>query len=207
MGKSVENLNKKELDALKEMGNIGAGNAATALSQILGRRIDMAVPRARVLELSDVPEVLGGSEELVVGVYLRIFGDIQGNIMFLLPIDSAERLVELLLGAKEPEGLAGEISQSAIMEVGNILTSSYLNALSLFADLTIVPSTPALGYDMAGAILSTVLIELSEVSDHALLIETEFNDNGEALEGHFFMLPDVDSLNVLLKSIGANQYE
>lgn len=207
MGIKLENLNLSELDALREVGNIGAGNAATALSQILGKRVDMSVPRARVLELNQVPEILGGTENLVVGVYLRIFGDIQGNIMFLLPTQSAERLVEMLMGGTDEEGVAGEIAQSAIMEVGNIITSSYLNALSSFSGLTIVPSTPALAYDMAGAIMSTILIELSEVSDYALLIETEFMGDGESLDANFFMLPDLDSLYVLLKSIGVTENE
>lgn len=202
MAIKLENLNTKELDALKEVGNIGAGNAATALSQILSKRVDMTVPRVRVLSLDKVPELLGGTENLVVGVYLRIFGDIQGNIMFLLPTKSAEKLVGMLLGEIIEDGVQGEISQSAIMEVGNILTSSYLNALSAFAGLTVVPSTPALAYDMAGAILSTILIELSEVSDYALLIETEFIGDGEAIDGNFFMIPDLDSLYVLLKTIG-----
>lgn len=207
MGIKLENLNLSELDALREVGNIGAGNAATALSQILGKRVDMSVPRARVLELNQVPEILGGTENLVVGVYLRIFGDIQGNIMFLLPTKSAEKLVEMLMGELDSDGIAGEIAQSAIMEVGNIITSSYLNALSSFSGLTIVPSTPALAYDMAGAIMSTILIELSEVSDYALLIETEFMGDGESLDANFFMLPDLDSLYVLLKSIGVTENE
>lgn len=204
MSIKIEELNNKELDALREVGNIGAGNAATALSQVLNKRIDMAVPRAKVLELSKVPEILGGAEKLVVGVYLKVYGDIQGSIMFLLPTESAEELIESLMGQSEPEGLAGEISQSAIMEVGNILSSSYLNALSEFANLTVVPSTPALAYDMAGALFSTILIELSEVSDYALLIETEFTSDGRDIDGSFFMLPDVDSLHILLKSIGVS---
>lgn len=207
MSIKLENLNLRELDALKEVGNIGAGNAATALSQIIGKRVDMTVPRARVLELSQVPEILGGTENLVVGVYLRIFGDIQGNIMFLLPTESAETLVEMLMGSVSEDGIAGEIAQSAITEVGNILTSSYLNALSAFSGLTVVPSTPSLAYDMAGAILSTILIELSEVSDYALLIETEFIGEGKTIDGNFFMLPDLDSLYVLLKTIGATKDE
>lgn len=205
MSIKIEALTESELDALKEVGNIGAGNAATALSQILSKRVDMTVPRARVLELTKVPELLGGEENLVIGVYLRIFGDIQGNIMFLLPVSSAEKLVEMLLGAAEEEGVLGEISQSAITEVGNIITSSYLNALSGFSGLTVVPSTPSLAYDMAGAILSTILIELSEVSDYALLIETEFIGDGKTIDGNFFMLPDLDSLNILLKAIGAKK--
>lgn len=204
MAIKLEELNTAELDALKEVGNIGAGNAATALSQILGKRIDMTVPRARVLELTEVPDILGGTENLVVGVYLRIFGDLQGNIMFLLPIESAERLVTMLMGSAE-DGIAGEISQSAIMEVGNILASSYLNALSSFSNLTIIPSTPALAYDMAGAILSTVLIEISELSDYALLIETEFLEDQESIDGSFFMLPDLDSLHLLLRTMGVSK--
>lgn len=203
----IEDLNELELDALKEVGNIGAGNAATALSQILGKRVDMSVPNARAISIDKVPDLLGGTENLVVGVYLRMFGDIQGNIMFLLPTESAEKLVRMLLGTLPEEGIMGEIPQSAIMELGNIITSSYLNSLSAFSRLTVVPSTPSLAYDMAGAILSTMLIELSEVTDYALLVETQFIGNGEAIDGHFFMIPDIDSLPVLLKAIGVIKNE
>lgn len=198
---NIEKLKAIQIDALKELGNIGAGNAATALSQILNKKVDMSVPKVTVYPISEIPNLLGGAENLVVGVIFRMFGDLQGSIMFLLEEKNAEKLIELIMGEK-PESVVDEMSMSAIMEVGNIISSSYLNSLSTFSKLTIIPSTPAYAYDMAGAILGTVLFEVSEISDQVLLIETEFLGGGEAINGNFFVLPDLPSLGMLLKAIG-----
>jgi chemotaxis protein CheC len=195
------NLSLQQLDALKELGNIGAGNAATALSQILDKKVDMSVPRVKVYPIEEIPELFGGSENIVVGVLLRMFGDMQGSLMFLLDEESAYKLLDMMM-VTGIEHITDEISMSAIMEVGNIISSSYLNSLSFFSNLTIVPSTPGFAYDMAGAILGTILFEVSEMSDQVLLIETDFLGNGEAIKGHFFVLPDLPSLGSLLKSVG-----
>ncbi|MDN5303381.1 MAG: chemotaxis protein CheC, partial [Fusobacteriaceae bacterium] len=195
-------LGERELDILKELGNIGAGNAATALSQILAKKVDMNVPQVKVYNVTDVPELLGGAENIVVGVLLKMFGDLQGNIMFLLPEDSARKLLGMMVG-QEVEDVTDDMSRSAIMEVGNIIASSYLNSLSFFSDLTLIPSTPAFAYDMAGALLSAILFEVSELSDQVVLIETDFSGNGEAIKGHFFVLPNLESLNALLKLVVA----
>lgn len=197
----LDRLNALQLDALKELGNIGAGNAATALSQILNKKVDMSVPRVKVYPIDEIPDLFGGSENIVVGVLLRMFGDMQGSLMFLLDEDSAKKLITMMMG-EEVTDLTSELPMSAIMEVGNIISSSYLNSLSFFSKLTIIPSTPAFAYDMAGAILGTILFEISEVSDQVLLIETDFLGNGEAIKGHFFVLPDLPSLGILLKSVG-----
>jgi chemotaxis protein CheC len=198
----IDKLGERELDILKELGNIGAGNAATALSQILAKKVDMNVPQVKVYNVTDVPELLGGAENIVVGVLLKMFGDLQGNIMFLLPEDSARKLLGMMVG-QEVEDVTDDMSRSAIMEVGNIIASSYLNSLSFFSELTLIPSTPAFAYDMAGALLSAVLFEVSELSDQVVLIETDFSGNGEAIKGHFFVLPNLESLNALLKLVVA----
>ncbi|TDT68569.1 chemotaxis protein CheC [Hypnocyclicus thermotrophus] len=202
MSITIDKLGERELDILKELGNIGAGNAATALSQILARKVDMNVPQVKVYNVTDVPELLGGAENIVVGVLLKMFGDLQGNIMFLLPEDSARKLLGMMVG-QEVEDVTDDMSRSAIMEVGNIIASSYLNSLSFFSELTLIPSTPAFAYDMAGALLSAVLFEVSELSDQVVLIETDFSGNGEAIKGHFFVLPNLESLNALLKLVVA----
>jgi chemotaxis protein CheC len=202
MSIAIDKLGERELDILKELGNIGAGNAATALSQILAKKVDMNVPQVKVYNVTDVPELLGGAENIVVGVLLKMFGDLQGNIMFLLPEDSARKLLGMMVG-QEVEDVTDDMSRSAIMEVGNIIASSYLNSLSFFSDLTLIPSTPAFAYDMAGALLSAILFEVSELSDQVVLIETDFSGNGEAIKGHFFVLPNLESLNALLKLVVA----
>lgn len=201
----LDSLNPMPLDALKELGNIGAGNSATALSQILNKKVDMSVPRVKVYPINEIPELFGGSENIVVGVLLRMFGDMQGSLMFLLDEESAKKLLADMMLGQEIDDLTSELPMSAIMEVGNIISSSYLNSLSFFSRLTIIPSTPAFAYDMAGAILGTILYEVSELSDQVLLIETDFLGNGEAVKGHFFVLPDLPSLGVLLKAVGVDE--
>ena len=198
----LDRLNPLQLDALKELGNIGAGNSATALSQIISKKIDMSVPRVKVYSIYEIPELFGGSENIVVGVLLRMFGDMQGSLMFLLDEESARKLLSDMMLGQEVGNLTDELPMSAMMEVGDIISSSYLNALSFFSNLTIIPSTPAFAYDMAGAILGTILYEVSELSDQVLLIETDFLGNGEAIRGHFFVLPDLPSLGILLKAVG-----
>ena len=206
MSEDILKLSPLQLDALREVGNVGAGNAATALSQILNRKIDMTVPEVAILPLSDVPDIVGGPDAMVAGVYLRVFGPAPGSILFLLPKDSAFDLVDMLMG--RPRGntaVLTSIDESALMEIGNILAGAYLNALSYFTKLTLLQSIPALAIDMAGAILSVILIQLGQVGDHALVIETEFTSEFEGVKGHFFLIPDPGSLGTILASIGVRE--
>jgi chemotaxis protein CheC len=195
-----------QLDALKEIGNVGAGNAATALSQIINRKIDMTVPKVAILPLGDVPDVVGGPEVTVAGVYLRVFGPAPGSILFLMPQASAFYLVDTLMGRKaESTHALDEMDASALLEIGNILAGAYLNALSYFTKFTLLPSIPALAMDMAGAILSIILIQLGQMGDHALVIETEFTTENDGVKGHFFLIPDPGSLGTILQAIGVKE--
>jgi chemotaxis protein CheC len=198
-----KNLSSIQIDALREIGNVGAGNAATALSQMVNKKIDMTVPKINILPFDEVSETVGGPENLVVGLYLRVDGHAPSNILFLLPINSAKSLVDMLM-CKEAGATDefGEIEISALKELGNILSGSYLNALAMFTNLTFSPSVPALALDMAGAILSTVLIQLGEVGDHALVIETLFLEENQEVKGHFFLLPDPGSLDLIVQALG-----
>ena len=199
----IKSLTDAQLDALKEVGNVGAGNAATALYQMIGKKINMTVPRAAVIPLHEVPEVLGGPEVLVAGVFLRVLGDAPGSILFVMPKDSALSLVDMLMGRPESSTqVLSEMDKSALKEIGNILASSYLNALSSFTNLTFMPTVPALAFDMAGAILDVILAELGQMGDYALLIETRFQAEAGHVEGHFFLIPDPGSLIVILKALG-----
>ncbi|WP_413782469.1 chemotaxis protein CheC [Anaeroselena agilis] len=200
-------LSSLELDALKEVGNVGAGNAATALSQIINRKIDMTVPQVAILPLGEVPDVVGGPEIMVAGVFLRVFGPAPSSILFLLPRDSAFLLVDMLMGRER--GLTDHLDsmdESALLEIGNILAGAYLNALSFFTKFTLLPSIPALAIDMAGAILSVILSQLGQMGDHALVIETEFSTEGDGgVKGHFFLIPDPGSLGTILAAIGVKE--
>lgn len=199
-------LTPTQLDALKEISNIGMGHAATALSQLLGERVDLRVPQVTVTDIAAVPDSLGGPETLVAGVTLQILGDARGNILLIFPEESADRLVSSLLGRQEKGLLLTEIGASTMKEVGNILASAYLSALGNLLHLTLIPSIPLLACDMAGAVVDYILIELSASGDMALMVETEFHGKGnlsEAIRGHFFLLPDPQSLNVVLEAVGA----
>lgn len=198
-------LSDAQLDALKEISNIGMGHAATALSQLLGERVELRVPLVTVTDITEVPDLLGGPETLVAGITLQILGDARGNVLLIFPRDSANRLLSRLLHQNAPSLLLDELGTSTIKEVGNILASAYLSALGNLLHLTLIPSIPMLAYDMAGAVVDYILIELSASGDQALMVETEFhgeNPAQEPIRGHFFLLPDPGSLNVFLKAAG-----
>lgn len=203
MPEDILKLTPLQLDALREIGNVGAGNAATALSQIINLKIDMTVPQVSIMPLGEVPEVVGGPDAMVAGVFLRVFGPAPGSILFLLPRESAFTLVDMLMGRTPGSTLSlNSLDESALMEIGNILAGAYLNALSHFTKLTLLPSIPALAMDMAGAILSVILIQLGQMGDHALVIETEFTTESDGVKGHFFLIPDPGSLATILAAIG-----
>ncbi|MBQ5759264.1 MAG: chemotaxis protein CheC [Schwartzia sp.] len=203
MPTGFKDLSGNQLDALREIGNIGAGNSATALSQLINRRIEMNVPNVTIVPLEEVPELVGGPETVVVGVFLRVYGKAPSNILFLMPQDSAFYLVDTLMGKQRGETKSLDfMDQSALMEIGNILSGAYLNALFNFTQLALLPSIPALAMDMAGAILNVVLVQLGQMGDHALVIETKFISEDDGINGHFFLVPDPGSLETILTAVG-----
>lgn len=200
-------LNNLQLDTLKEVSNIGMGHAATALSQMIGQPVGLRVPQVTVTEISRVPDYLGGAEKLMVGITLQILGDARGSIMLLFPQESAHRLLCSLLGRREKRLVMNELNVSALKEVGNILASAYLSALGNLLNITLIPSVPLLAYDMAGAVVDYVLIELSQSGDFALMVETVFSGDQKLdsdIRGHFFLLPDPATLNIFLNAVGAS---
>lgn len=199
---SLEKVTQNYFDVLKEIGNIGAGNAMTALSQMLQCKVDMKVPQVRLLEFNELGALMGGEEQLMVGVYLAVEGDITGSIMFLVQQDSAKYLVSKLMMGMASEGSGmNEIELSAMKEVSNIITGAYLNSLSTLTNLKIYPSPPALAMDMAGAILSVPAIEFGTIGDNILLIQSQFYNEIE-IDGYFILIPDLESYEKILSSIG-----
>ncbi|MDR3239639.1 MAG: chemotaxis protein CheC [Clostridiales bacterium] len=199
------NFNAKEFDILKEIGNIGAGNAVTALAKLLQKKVDMQVPVINLVEFKDIASFLGGPEQIVVGILVQISGDIEGMMMFLVQEDSADVLIRALmngLSAEKRESGFTEIELSALQEIGNILTSSYLGSLAGLIQKKIVPSIPFLSIDMANAILSVPAIEFGKVADKALFIESVFEADGVSVSGYFLLIPDISSLRVILTSLG-----
>ena len=199
----LNNMDGMYFDILSEIGNIGAGNATTALAQMIGGKVDMKVPKVELLEFSEVGEAMGGEEQLMAGIYQIVEGDISGSIMFLLEEKSAITLISKLMGTPEVEnaGEFGEMELSALKEIGNIITGSYLSSLSTLTNLKIIASIPAISIDMCGSILSVPAIEFGAVGDKMLLIQTEFSDDVK-LTGFFILVPDLESYDKILTSLG-----
>ena len=197
----LDNMDGLYFDVLKEIGNIGAGNATTALAQLLDTKVDMLVPQVALLEFPEVGSAMGGEEQIMAGIYLVVEGDISGSIMFLLQESAARELVSKLMGTEVGDGPLGEMEISALKEIGNIITGSYLSSLSTLTNLNIYPSVPDICIDMAGAILSVPAIEFGAVGDKMLLIQTQFTDDVN-LNGYFILAPDLESYDKILTSLG-----
>lgn len=192
-----------ELDVLKEVGNIGAGNAATALSRLLDKPVDMHVPLVNLLPFEDIIEVLGGAEQIVVAVYLRVTGDAPGNMFLILAQPSAKRLLRGLTGIEaESELPFSDMEMSALCEIGNILAGSYLSSLADFTQLSLSPAVPSVALDMLGAVISSGLVQYGVMGDRALFIDTKFFEGDDEVEGHVFLVPDPDSFGKLFRALG-----
>lgn len=206
-------LSLVQMDVLQEIGNIGAGNAATAMSKLVNKKIDMYVPSVKVIAFDDVMEMIGGPENLIIAIMIRIHGNAPGTVFFILTVPEAENLVRqitseskfVIFGDKPPS----ELAVSALQEVGNILAGSYLSALSDFTGINMQPSVPSLSIDMAGAIITEGLLELSQVMDYAIIIDTTINevDSSNGVNGKFFLLPDPQSFDQIFKALGINDHE
>ncbi|WP_186577451.1 chemotaxis protein CheC [Aquibacillus kalidii] len=207
----MDHLSNYQLDILKEIGNIGSGNAATALSKLLNQKVDMKVPSVRVVGFDDMMDMVGGPDELIVSVFLRIQGEAPGSMFFVLSPSEAETFVKQVTGNSTfslTEPPIEELGLSALQEVGNILAGSYLSALSDFTSINMQPSVPSLHMDMAGAVLIQGLIELSQESDYAIIIDTniqELDNANKAINGHFFLLPDPESFVKIFEALGVRE--
>lgn len=199
---TLHDVNAMYFDVLKEIGNIGAGNATTAIANMIGMRLNMSVPKVQLLSFPELGSAIGGEEETIVGIYLEVESDIAGSMMFLLRMESAHYLVNHLMGRSadynEP---FDEMDLSAIKEIGNIIAGSYLSALASMTGMVITSSVPYLAIDMAAAILSVPAIQFGQFGDNALLIQTEFGDD-KMIEGYFILLPEIDSYEKILSSLG-----
>ncbi|HEX3044069.1 MAG TPA: chemotaxis protein CheC [Bacillota bacterium] len=200
-------LTNEQLDMVREIGNIGAGHAATALSQFLVEKIEMDVPAVSIIPLTEVSDFLGGAEKLVIGVYLRVFGDAPAKIIFVFSQSEAKMIFEKMIknrmlgeGLESPEILK-EYEISALKEIGNIMTGAYLYALTNLTGFNLLPSVPAFASDMAGAIINTALADLGVTDNHALLIITQFRFTNRDINGHFFLVPENHSLELILDAI------
>lgn len=198
-------LSANQMDALREISNIGMGNALTSLACLVNRRIDMKVPVATFLSFEETVELVGGAEELVSCVSVRITGDVPGIVLFVFNSESTLKLVDMLMGLElgTTESL-DDIGQSAVMEVGNVLTGSYVSAINSLTSLEMKSAVPLFAYDMLGAILTSLMVASGNVEDQVLVIETKLfqEQEGAKISGHFFMLTEPGSIETLFSALG-----
>jgi chemotaxis protein CheC len=200
----VRALKESQLDAMREVANIGAGHAATALSQMTNRTIMITVPRVKVKPLEDACDMLGAPDEVIASVLMHMMGDLTGRAMVLFPEKAALVLCDFLFRRERGTTTAfGEMEQSGIKEAGNILASAYLNALSDFMGMMLVPSVPSLVIDLSGAVLTSAHLNFGHDRDYAFCVETSFRVEGspDPMGGHFLLLPDVASLRSIFDAI------
>jgi len=200
----VRDLKESQLDAMREVANIGAGHAATALSQMTNRTIMINVPRVKIKPLEDAGYMLGPPDQVVASVLMHMMGDLTGRAMLLFPEPAALVLCDYLFRRERGTTTAfGEMEQSSLKEAGNILASAYLNALSDFMGMMLVPSVPSLVIDLSGAILTSAHLNFGHDREYALCVETSFRSEGstESMAGHFLLLPDLASLQSIFDAI------
>jgi chemotaxis protein CheC len=200
----VSQLKDIQLDALKEVANIGACHAATALSELTNEKVMVNVPVIRINPIEDVFSLVAKPNEVVASVLIYFLGDMTGRTLLLFPQEAAWHLTDCLM--HQPLGTTkkfGELEESALKEVSNVLTCAYMNSLGDLLDLVVVPSVPSMAVDMASAVLQTVSLEFSSDKDMVVCIETEFRfvEKNTTLYGYFLLLPDPASLEVILKAI------
>ena len=202
----LEKLEDSQFDVLKEIVNIGAGNATTALATMLNIKVDMSVPNVALLPFDNISSFIGSEEQTVVGILLEIQGDIDGMMMFLFDMKSAHHLVNSLMMRdvhQDENGMAdfSEMEMSALNEIGNIVSGSYLSALSGLTGMKMVSSVPALSIDMLGALLSVPAIEFGKYGDKLLMIQSEFGED-DFVTGYFLLIPELESYDKILTSLG-----
>lgn len=202
----MEKFTEMQIDALREIGSIGAGHAATALSKMINRKVTIKVPNVNIVKIEEAPSIISGAEENVVGVYFKLTKDIPGSSLVVFPFKSALLLADIITG--KPPGSTkkvGDSEKSALMETGNIIAGSYLTALGSMTNLVVMQSVPYIAQDTAGTIFNSVLAEVGLASDIALMIEIEFIEASKKLQGWFYMLPDVKSTPKILDALGVNE--
>lgn len=202
MNFNKESLSEIKVDALREVGSIASGNAASSLSVMLEQEISIGIPTVRILDYNSVVEDLGGNENIQACVMQSLEGDLAGMVMFLMDPFFVKQMLESFAGIEfDKDRHLDEISQSAIQELGNIMVSSYVNAMSGLTGLKIGLSTPSVSLDMVGAILSVPAIYYANISDKMVFIEDRFMTKKHP-SSRIIMMPDVQSLAKIMKSLG-----
>ncbi len=193
-------FSEEQYDALREIANIGMGKASSALADLIGTTILISVPQAVCVPISNLPEMPREPEQVTAGIYLQVTGDVCGHATFIFEVNSAHRLAQILLGM--PEVSLDEVTASALMEIGNIMLSAYLTAISDFTSLQLLPSPPVMAVDMGCAILNAVITNMQNLDDFAVTIATDIYDPDGLISGTFVFLPEPGGIQRILESIG-----
>lgn len=198
-----EEMNETEIDIIKEIGSIGNGNAATALSGMLNTMVSMNLPKVEVLEFNEALYHLGSPEDVVAAILVEMSGEIEGMMLFVLTQEFADEILKKMLGKEKAELISlEEIDVSALTEVGNIMISSYINALSTLTKVNVNLSVPQIAVNMLGGILSLPMATMGIESDRMMMITGQFHIDGKELDSNMLLLPNVESLNILMKKLG-----
>ena len=202
----LNQLNDIQYDVLREIGNIGAGNATTALSQMLNQKMDMSVPKVALVPFNEISDVMGSEDQTVVGIMLGFEGDVEGMMMFLFDTKSAHHLVNTLMMRDKEDGVEegaefSDMDMSALNEIGNIVSGSYLTAISKLTNLKMISTVPEMTIDMIGALLSVPASEFGKYGDKLLLIQSQFGEL-DFVNRYFLMIPELNSYDKLLESLG-----
>lgn len=201
----LNQLDDIQYDVLKEIGNIGAGNATTALSKMLNQKMDMSVPKVELVPFNEISDIMGDEDQTVVGIMLGFEGDVYGMMMFLFDTKSAHHLVNSLMFQNDAEvdedADFTEMEMSALNEIGNIASGSYLTAISTLTNMNIIATVPQMTVDMIGALLSVPASEFGKYGDKLLLIQTQFGEL-DFVKGYFLLIPELESYDKILRSLG-----
>lgn len=199
----LSQLSDVHIDVLREIGNIGAGNAATSLAQLLNKQVDMKTPVVRIMNITDVDKAMGGPETPMVAILVELFGDIHGIMMFVVGHQFTINLLQSLLGDEPVDCLhLTEMQSSALSEIGNIMIGAYVNAIASLANLNINISVPAVTADMIGSLLTVPAAEMGSASDKIIFVEDDFKNDSDIITANMMLIPSLDSLATLMNGLG-----
>jgi chemotaxis protein CheC len=199
---TIGGLSELQMDTIREISNIGMGNAATALSQMVDAMVNITVPQATSIDVADVPLLLGGEEQEVAASYVQVIGQIRGHLVMVFPLVDANKLIELIVPGANLDLASDEMAMSAVQEIGNILSSNFLRSLSDLTQLSMLPTVPAVAVDFAGSIISYVVASMYEITEHLVIVQTNFDVGGERIAGYCIFIPEPGSLAQLLTALG-----
>jgi len=202
MDSGQDKLTDLQVDTIREISNIGMGNAATALSQMIEQPVNITVPKADIVDITDVPTLMGGEEIPVAASYVQVVGEARGHLVLANNIEDMHRLISLIVPGATLDVMEDEMARSAVQEIGNILGSSFLRSLSDLTKLNLLPTVPAVAVDYAGSILTYVVASMYQITEKLVIVQTEFNVGGETIQGLCIFVPEPGALKTILGSLG-----